>query len=74
MVFHTNVGCDNISSKFDFQGPGLKFKVTVAIFRKKHCHHSSAYIYQGILKYNFIQMLGIIISQARSPFWVLGLR
>ena len=25
---------DNISSKFDFQGPGLKVKVTVAIFRK----------------------------------------
>ena len=31
---HTNVGYDNISSKFTFQGPGLKVKVTVAIFRK----------------------------------------
>ena len=30
---HTNVGYDNISSKFDFQSPGLKMKVTVAIFR-----------------------------------------
>ena len=27
-------GYDNISSKFDFQGPGLKVKVTVAIFIK----------------------------------------
>ena len=25
---HTNVGYDNIPSKFDFQGPGLKVKVT----------------------------------------------
>ena len=31
---HTNVGYDNISSKFDFQSPGLKVKVIVAIFRK----------------------------------------
>ena len=28
---HTNVGYDNILSKIDFQGPGLKVKVTVAI-------------------------------------------
>ena len=34
---------------FDFQGPGLKVKVTVAIFRKKYCFHSSAYIYLWIL-------------------------
>ena len=34
MLLHTNVGCDNILSKFDVQGPGLKVKVTVAIFRK----------------------------------------
>ena len=33
---HTNVGYDNISSKFDFQGPGHKVKVTLAIFRKKN--------------------------------------
>ena len=32
--FKTNVGYDNTSSKFDFQGPVLKVKVTVAIFRK----------------------------------------
>ena len=31
---HTNVGYDNISSKLHFQGPGLKLKVIVAIFRK----------------------------------------
>ena len=30
----TNVSNDNISSKYDFQGAGFKFKVTVAIFRK----------------------------------------
>ena len=32
--FHTNVGYDNIWSKFDFHGPGLKVKFIVAIFRK----------------------------------------
>ena len=32
--FHTNDGYDNISIKFDFQGPELKVKVTVAILRK----------------------------------------
>ena len=31
-----NVGYDNISSKFNFQGPGLKVRATVAIFRKKN--------------------------------------
>ena len=30
-----NVGYDNILSKFEFQSPGIKVKVTVAIFRKK---------------------------------------
>ena len=34
--FHTNVGYDNISSKFDFHGPGLQVKVTAATFRKKN--------------------------------------
>ena len=34
---------DNISSKFDVQGPGLKVKVTVAIFRKTFV--ITAYIY-----------------------------
>ena len=28
------LGYDNLSSKFNFQGPRLKVKVTVAIFRK----------------------------------------
>ena len=32
--FHTNVGYDNILSKFNVQGLGLKVKVTVASFRK----------------------------------------
>ena len=30
LLLHTNVGYDNILSKFDFQGPGLKVKDTVA--------------------------------------------
>ena len=35
MLHHTNVKYDIISSKFQFKGAGLKFKVAVAIFRKK---------------------------------------
>ena len=31
-LLHTNVGYDSILSKFSFQGPGLKVKVTAAIF------------------------------------------
>ena len=31
---HTNVGYDDILSKLNFQGSGLKVKVSVAIFRK----------------------------------------
>ena len=34
MLLHTNIGYDNISSKFNFQGPGLKVKVIVAVSRK----------------------------------------
>ena len=29
MLLHTNVGYDNILSKFDYQGPGLKVKVAI---------------------------------------------
>ena len=29
----TSCGYDNISSKFDFQGPGLKVRVTVATLK-----------------------------------------
>ena len=36
---HTNVGYDNISSKFNFQVAELKVNVTVAIFRKKKQKH-----------------------------------
>ena len=32
--FQQNFGYDNILSMFDIQIPGLKVKVTVAIFRK----------------------------------------
>ena len=46
---HINIGYYNISSKFDFQGPGLKVKVVVAIFRKKTCRRSSPCIYQWLL-------------------------
>ena len=45
LQLHTNVGYDNFSGMFDFQGPRLKVKDTVATFRKKRCHRSSAYIY-----------------------------
>ena len=34
LLLHTNVGFDNILSKFDSQGPGHKVKDTVAILRK----------------------------------------
>ena len=34
ILLHTNVRYDNISSKFHFQVPGLKVKVTVAIYIK----------------------------------------
>ena len=47
MQLYTNVGYDNILSKFGFQSPGLKVTVTVGIF--KLCHHSSAYIYQLLI-------------------------
>ena len=34
MLLRTNVWCNNISSMFDCQVPGLKVNVTVAMFRK----------------------------------------
>ena len=34
MSLHTNVKYDNISRKFEFQGPQLIVKITMAIFRK----------------------------------------
>ena len=43
-----NVGYYNITNKMDFQGAGLKVKVTVA---KKLWYGSSAYIYWLILIY-----------------------
>ena len=36
LLIHTNIGYDNISSKFDFQGPELKVKVIVAIQGRDH--------------------------------------
>ena len=41
LIQHTKAEYDNISSKFDFQDPGLKVKFTVAIFRKKKLGHRS---------------------------------
>ena len=35
IYLYTNVGYDNISSKFDFQDAGIKIKVIMAVFRKK---------------------------------------
>ena len=39
IVFQTsstsNDGYDNIFNKFDFQDPGIKVKVNIAIFRRK---------------------------------------
>ena len=62
---HTNVGYDNISSKFDFQGPSLKVKVTVAIFRKqKNFVISLVPIFINGFSYNCTQRLSIIISKA----------
>ena len=34
-----------ISRADSTQGPELKVRVSVAIFKKKHFHHSNAYIY-----------------------------
>ena len=36
IYLHTNVGYDNISSRFDFQGPGLKVKVTDFFYNPPH--------------------------------------
>ena len=40
----SNFGYDNLSSKFNFQGPGLKVKVNW-LFLEKLCYGSNAYIY-----------------------------
>ena len=58
MLLQTYIWYTNISSKFDFQSPGLKVKVTVAIFRNT---------LDGFW-YSFKQMLGIISSRAKLTF------
>ena len=60
-----------MASKLDFQGPGLKVKVTVAIFRKT-CSLAPTFIDE--FKYNFTQMLGMTISRASSSLRGLGSR
>ena len=35
MLYHTNVSCDNILDKFEFEHSRAKAKVTMAILRKK---------------------------------------
>ena len=40
---------DNILAKFELERSRAEAKVTVAIFRKKHCHFRSAFIYRLIL-------------------------
>ena len=69
---HTNVGYDIILSKFDFQGPGLKVKVTVAIFRKTFSMLLRLHL---LMDFNITtQMLGMITSQASFVIRVLGSR
>ena len=63
---HTNVGYDNISSKFDFQGPSLKVKVIVAIFRKKNFVIALVPIFINGFSYNCTQRLIIIILTCKA--------
>ena len=56
---------------FNFQDPGLKVKVTVAIFRKKIVIALVPTFING-LYYNLTQMLGMIISRPISTFRVPG--
>ena len=69
MSLHTNVRFDTITSKFNFQGPGLKYKVTVAILRKTVIALVPTFI--NGFQYNFTEMLVMIVSRARSAFRVL---
>ena len=56
-------------ASFDFQGPGLKVKVT-GYFQKKFCHCSSTLFIDGFF-YNNTQMLDMIVSRASSSFRML---
>ena len=50
IFLHTAVSYDNTLTKFEYEHSRAKVKVTVAIFRKKkHCQHSSTFIYGPIL-------------------------
>ena len=49
LQLHTNVGYDNFSGMFDFQGPRLKVKDTVATFRKNVVTALAPTIYWWIL-------------------------
>ena len=70
MLVHTDIGYDDLSSKFDFQGPELKVKITVAIFRKNFVIALVPTFINRIL-FNFNTNIGITISQASSTFRVL---
>ena len=72
-----NVRYDNTTSKFNFQCPGLKVKVTVAILRKQKttnlCHRSSPYIYQLISIY-LHAIVGYYNISSNFNFQVAGLK
>ena len=63
----------NISSKFNFQIPGLKGNVTVAISRKNRDFALAPAFIDGFT-YIFIRFLGIVISRASLTFRLLGSR
>ena len=70
-------GMINTTSKFNFQCPGLKVKVTVAILRKQKQQTiviALAPAFINGFQYIFTQLLGIIISRAISTFRLLGSR
>ena len=72
MILHKMLGMI-ILNNFDFQGCGLKVKATVAISRENFVIALVPTFIDGFSCY-FTQMLGIIISPARSNFRVLGSR
>ena len=68
-------------SNFIFQGPRLKVKIILAIFRKKNIIKNKTNFvitlvptFVDRIYYDFIQMLGMTISRAGLTFRVLGSR
>ena len=64
---------DNILDEFEFERFKAKVKATVAIFRKKNCHRSSALI---IIRfwYNFTKVSGMTIPWISLRFSMIGSR